>query len=342
MVKASMIRSMLLTAFAFTIVTGACAANSAHYAVRSRIALSGAGGWDYLAFDEASRHLFVTRGDHVEVVDVDAARSIGHIDSTAGVHGIALVPALKRGFASDGKANAVTVFDTATFKTLATVALHGQKPDAIVFDPASGHVLAFNGKSNNVSVLDPAKASEIATIDLPGRPEFAVSDQTGHVFVNLEDKGQIARIDTRANRVDANYALPGCESPSGLAIDTAHHRLFSVCDKQVMTVTDAQDGHHVATVKIGDGPDAVAFDPARSLVFSSNGQSGTLTVIHQDDADHYRVIEDVPTQRSARTLALDHAHGTVYLSSARVKDDPAGGRPIAEPDSFVVLVATPH
>lgn len=337
-----MIRPFLLTVLAVGSVAGAHAADSAPYAVRSHIALGGAGGWDYLAFDEASRHLFVTRGDHIEVVDVDAARSVGRIDGTAGVHGIALVPALKRGFASDGKANAVTVFDTTTFKVIASIALHGQKPDAIVFDPSSGHVLAFNGKSANASVIDPAKASEIASIDLPGRPEFAVSDQAGHVFVNLEDKGQIARIDTRNNRVETSYALPGCESPSGLAIDTAGHRLFSVCDKQVMAVTDAQDGHHVASVPIGDGPDAVGYDPARHLVFSSNGESGTLTVVHQDDADHYRVLGNVPTQRSARTLALDHAHGTVYLSAAQVKDAPGGGRPVAEPGSFVVLVVAPH
>jgi len=338
-----MIRSIGWTAL---FVVGACisahAAGDAHYTLRSRIALGGAGGWDYLAFDEASRHLYVTRGDHVEVVDVDGSRSIGRIDGTDGVHGIALAPALKRGFASNGKANTVSVFDTATFKTLATISLHGQKPDAIVFDPASGHVFAFNGKSGNVSVIDPQTSTEIATIELPGKPEFAVSDHAGHVFVNLEDKNRIARIDTRTNHVETTYALSGCESPSGLAIDIAHHRLFSVCDKGVMAVTDALDGHHVANVPIGDGPDAAGFDPARGLVFSSNGESGTLTVVHEDDADHYRVVANVPTQRSARTLALDHAHGAVFLSAARVKDVPGGGRPVPEPDSFSVLVVAPH
>lgn len=333
-------------AWAALLMTGLCAsaqaAGDAHYALRSRIALGGAGGWDYLAFDEASRHLYVTRGDHVDVVDVDGARSIGRIDGTDGVHGIALVPTLKRGFASNGKANTVSVFDTATFKTLATISLHGQKPDAIVFDPASGHVLAFNGKSNNASVIDPQASTEIATIELPGKPEFAVSDNAGHVFVNLEDKNRIARIDTHTNRVETTYELPGCESPSGLAIDVAHHRLFSVCDNGAMAVTDAVDGHHVANVPIGNGPDAAGFDPARRLVFSSNGESGTLTVVHEDDATHYRVIANVPTQRSARTLALDHAHGAVFLSAARVKDVPGGGRPVPEPDSFSVLVVAPH
>jgi DNA-binding beta-propeller fold protein YncE len=341
-----MIRPHLLTALTFALAVGTAvnvnAAGNPTYSVRTKIALGGAGGWDYLAFDEASRHLFVTRGDHVEVVDVDAARSIGHIDGTDGVHGVALVPALRRGFASDGKANAVTVFDMDTFKTLATVALTGQKPDAILFDAASGHVLAFNGKSNNVSVIDPAKATQIGTIDLPGRPEFAASDNAGHVFVNLEDSGRLARIDTRSGHVDGNYALPSCESPSGLAIDATHHRLFSVCDKGVMAVTDGKDGRHVATVAIGEGPDAAGFDPATGMVFSSNGQSGTLTVIHQDDADHYRVVQNLATQRSARTLAVDHAHGSVFLSAAQVKDAPDGGRPIADPGSFVVLVVAPH
>jgi YVTN family beta-propeller protein len=339
-----MIRPLLFAALvSSTLLAGAAhAADKPTYALSSRIALGGAGGWDYLTFDEASRHLFVTRGDHVDVVDVDAGRSIGRVDGTDGVHGVTLVPSLKRGFASDGKANAVTVFDMVTFKTIATVALSGQKPDAIVFDPASGHVLTFNGKTNNVSVIDPATATQIGTIELPGRPEFAAPDNAGHVFVNLEDSNRLVRIDSRNNRVEASYPLPGCESPSGLAIDTAHHRLFSVCDKGVMAVTDGQTGHHVATVAIGDGPDAAGFDPATGLVFSSNGQSGTLTVIHQDDADHYRVLQNVPTLRSARTLAIDHAHGKVFLSAANVKDVPGGGRPVAEPDSFVVLVVASH
>ncbi len=337
-----MIRPMLLAMLAVAATLPAQAADH-HYTVRSRIALGGAGGWDYLAFDEGSRHLFVTRGDHVEVVDVDAARAIGRIDGTDGVHGVALVPSLKRGFASDGKANAVTVFDTESFKTLATIQLHGQKPDAIVYDSASGHVFAFNGKSSSASVIDPAKAAEIATIALPGRPEFAASDGAGHLFVNLEDKNQIARLDARGNRVETTYALPGCESPSGLAIDAERHRLFSVCDGGALVVTDAGDGHHVATLKIGDGPDAAGYDPTRHLVFSSNGRSGTLTVIAQQDADHYRVLEDAPTQRSARTMALDLAHGAVYLSAARVGDAPAGGgRAPAEPGSFAVLVVSAH
>lgn len=304
----------------------------------STLPLGGAGGWDYLSFDDAHRHLFVSHSDRVLVIDVDQHKQIGTIANTAGVHGIAIAPDLHRGFISNGKTASVTEFNLDSLKTVATIEGTGLNPDAILYDPASHHVFTFNGKSHSASVIDPARAAVIATIELPGSPEFAVSDGAGHVVVNIEDKSELAQIDPFSNKVLNVWPLTPCESPSGLAIDTRHHRLFSVCDNQLMVVTDALDGHQIASVPIGNGPDAVVFDAAESTIYSSNGGSGTITAIHQDDADHYRISATIPTQRSARTVALDPKLHRLYLSAARLGTTrQANGRYSMEPNSFGVL-----
>jgi DNA-binding beta-propeller fold protein YncE len=319
------------------------AAPAANLQVLSRLPLGGAGGWDYLSFDAPHRHLFVSRGDRVLVIDADANSQVGTIAGTAGVHGIALAPAWHRGFVSDGKSASVTMFDLDSLKTVATITGTGQNPDAILYDPASRHVLTFNGRSASASVIDPAKQAVIATIALPGKPEFAVADGAGHVYVNIEDKSELVQLDSLHDTLLRTWPLAPCESPSGLAIDTAHHRLFSVCDNRTMAVTDAVTGHQVATVAIGDGPDAVVFDAADAMIYSANGESGTITAVHEDDPDHYTVTATVPTQVSARTLALDPKLHRLYLSAARVgATRQANGRPTIEPDSFGVLTVGRH
>ena len=304
----------------------------------SRLALGGPGGWDYLAFDAPSRHLFVSRGDRVLVIDVDAGRQIGTIAGTAGVHGIALADDLHRGFVSDGRSASVTVFDLASLKTVATITGTGQNPDAILYDSASHHVLTFNGRSASASVIDPAKQAVIGSIALPGKPEFAVADGAGHVYVNIEDKSELVQLDSIHGKVLQVWSLAPCESPTGLALDNAHHRLFAVCDNRTMAVLDAADGHHVADVPIGEGPDGVVFDAAEAMIYSANGESGTLTAVHEDDPDHYRVTATIPTQVSARTLTLDPKLHRLYLSAARLgATRQANGRRTIEPDSFAVL-----
>ncbi len=304
----------------------------------SRLALGGPGGWDYLAFDAPSRHLFVSRGDRVLVIDVDSGKQIGTIPDTAGVHGIAIADDLHRGFISDGRTASVTVFDLASLKTVATIRGTGQNPDAILYDSASHHVLTFNGRGASASVIDPTKNVVVGSIALPGKPEFAVADGAGHVYVNIEDKSELVQLDSATDKVLQTWPLAPCESPSGLALDNPHHRLFAVCDNRTMAVLDAADGHHVAHVPIGDGPDAVVFDAAEATIYSSNGGSGTLTAVHEDDPDHYRVTATIPTQASARTLALDPKLHRLYLSAARLgAARQANGRPTIEPDSFVVL-----
>src|SRR5690242_19009660 len=335
-----LLRSLVPAALALLLapVAGRAASPAPVPRLLSTLPLGGAGGWDYLSFDAAPRHLFVSRGDRVLVIDVDANRQIGTVADTPGVHGIAIADDLQRGFTSNGRSASVTEFDLRTFKPLATIGGTGENPDAIVYDAPSHHVLTFNGWSHSASVIDPAKGAVSATIALPGKPEFAVSDGAGHIYDNIEDKAELVEIDTAADTVLHVWPLAGCESPSGLAIDLVHHRLFSVSDNRLMVVTDARDGHQVARVPIGDGPDGVVFDAAQSMIYSANGESGTVTAIHQDDADHYRVSATIATQVSARTLTLDPKLHRLYLSAARFGSArQPNGRHTIVPGSFAVL-----
>ena len=313
-----------------------------NYHVLHRYVLGGDQGWDYLAVDGAARRVYVSHGDAVEVLDADSGKPVGRIDHLQGVHGIALAPAMHRGWISNGRSGEVTVFDTATLKVSATLKATGENPDAILYDPASERVFTFNGRSSNATAFDAHSGKVLATVALPGKPEFAVSDAAGHVWVNIEDRNELVELDPKAATVRATWSLAPCESPSGLALDARHRRLFSVCDNQIMTVLDADSGHRVASVPIGKGPDAAAFDAARGLIYSSNGESGTLTVVHEDDPDHYRVIATVPTQTTARTMALDPKTGNVYLSAAQFGPHTEQGgphkRPPIVPGSFTVLV----
>jgi len=319
------------------------------YAVASRWTTGGAGGWDYLRLDAAGKRLFVTRGDRVDVYDTATGKLIGTIAQTAGVHGVALAPDLGRGFTSNGRADSVTAFDLATLKTIAEGEVSGHNPDAILYDAGTQRVFTFNGRSSDATVLDANTLAIVGTIALAGKPEFVASDDRGHIYVNIQTKaGQLQVIDPKTLKVTSTWPLPGCASPSGLAFDAAHRRLFSVCDARVMVVTDADTGRQIAKLPIGEGPDAAAFDPALGLVFSSNGASGTLTVIHEDDPDHYRVVSNLPTQETARTMALDRATHQVYLVAATPGPIPppsASGerarRPM-QPESFVVLIAAPR
>jgi len=212
------------------------------YAVAAHWNIGGAGGWDYLAVDAAGQRLFVTRGDRVVVLDIASGKPLGEVGPTSGVHGVALAPALGKGFASNGKGDSVTQFDLKSLATTATIKIEGHNPDAIVFDAPSARVFTFNGKSHDATAIDAKTARPVATIALPGKPEFAVSDGKGRVYANIEDTSELVAIDTKAAKVVATWKLDGCEEPSGLALDAAHMRLFSVCGNQRMAVTDAKSG----------------------------------------------------------------------------------------------------
>ncbi len=340
-------RFCLLSAVA---LAAPCAVSAAapHYAVVQRFAIGQSGGWDYLTYAAASHRLYVSRADRVLVVDADNGKIEATIPGTDGVHGIALVPKLRRGYTSNGRADTLTEFDLATSKVLRTIPVHGHNPDALIYDPASGHLFAFDGRSHEASVVDPVAGKLIAKIPLPGKPEFAASDGAGSVYVNIEDTAHLARIDAAANKVTALWKLADCEEPSGLALDIAHQRLFSTCQNRRMAVTDAQSGKAVASVPIGAGPDAAGFDAERGLVYSTNGHDGTLTVVHEDDPDHFTVIANVPTQKSARTLALDPDGNRLFTVAAKFGPRPAPTKdnphpwPTVVTGSFSILVVASH
>jgi DNA-binding beta-propeller fold protein YncE len=306
--------------------------------------IGGTGGWAYHTADAATHRLYAPRSDRVMVIDTRDGHVIGTVPGTEGIHGVVLDRQSGKAYTSNGRGNSVTKFDVATLRVEATFPIPGQGPDAIVFDESSGEIWTFNAKTRDATVLA-TDGRVIATVALAGKPEFAVSDGLGTIFVNDEDHAAMIAIDVAARRVRATWKLDDCEEPSGLALDIAHQRLFSVCQNGHMAITDAKSGRHVATVPIGRGPDGAAFDAALGNVYSSNGADGTLTVVHERDADHFDVAATLDTQKSARTIALDADDHRVFLAAARFEatDAPAQPRhrPPMVPESFAILVVTP-
>jgi hypothetical protein len=312
------------------------------YHLTRRTVLGGEGGWDYLTVDSKARRVYISHGTHVMVVDADTSAVVGDIPNTNGVHGIAIVTDVGKGFTSNGRDNAVTVFDLKTLKILTNV-LVGRNPDAIIYDPFSRRVFAFNGASHDATAIDVKTNALVGTIVLGGKPEFAVSDEKGYVYVNIEDKNEIVKLDPIKLTVSNRWPIAPGEEPSGLAIDRKHRRLFAVCGNKLMAVVNADNGKVISTLPIGAGTDGAAFDPETGFAFSSNGE-GTVTVVHEDSADKFVVVENVPTQARARTIALDAQTHQVFLVTAEFGPAPAATaqqprtRAPMVPGTFTLLV----
>jgi DNA-binding beta-propeller fold protein YncE len=321
------------------LVSGGVQAKDTGYHVTKKVPLAGPGTYyDYLAFDPASRRVYVSFGDQVAVLDGDKDTVIGALAGAKKVHGMAV--AGDRVFVSDGASDSVRVYDGKTLKPAGEVKA-GKNPDAIIYEPASKHVFAFNHSGGSVTVIDPTSLEVKATIEAPGALEMGRSDGKGTVWVNVEDKSEIVRIDTAKNTVTAHWPLKPCEAPTGLAFDPKTRRLFAGCEK-LLAVINADTGAVVATVPIGPGVDATDFDPGTRTVFASCGGDGTLAVIKQESADKYKLVTNVPTQPRAKTMALDPKSHKVFLSAATVAA-PTGGakRGAMVPGSFQVLVVEP-
>ena len=326
----------------FLLLVSTAAFGASGYQLVKKILLRGEGGWDYLTFDPDSGRLFISRVSHVIVLDAASGKVVGDIPDTAGVHGIALAPELGRGFTSNGRADTVTIFDLKTLATIGQVKA-GQNPDAIVYDPASKRVFTMNGRSGDATAIDAATGKVEGTVPLGGKPEFAVADGGGHIYINIEDKSELVALDSGKLAVAARWPLTPCERPTGLAIDRKHRRLFSGCSNELMAVVDADSGKLIATLPIGSGVDATAFDPGLQYAYASNGE-GTLTVAHEDSPGKFSVVENVATQRGARTMALDPDTHRVYLVTADFAPapPPAPGQPRPRPailaNTFVLLI----
>ncbi len=314
-----------------------------------KIAIGGEGGWDYLTTDAAAKRLYVSRGNRITVVDTDSEKVVGELSDTPGVHGVALVPDLGRGFTSNGGDDTVTAFDLKSLKAVATIKVGG-RPDAIMFDPASHHVFTFNHGSKDATAVDPSAMTVAGTVPLDGVPEAAVSDGRGHVFVNIMDKNEVVEFDGRTFRILNRWPLAPGVRPTGLAMDIPHRRLFSTCSgSQTMVVLDADNGKALARLPIGRGCDGCVFDPEQQLAYSSNGGDGTLTVVGEKEPGQFSVMATIPTQAGARTMTRDPKSHRIYLSAAtplpvtESKKAPAAagkgaGRRRMVPGSFVIVV----
>ncbi|MDT5121094.1 MAG: hypothetical protein QOC96_576 [Acidobacteriota bacterium] len=324
-----------------------CAALNAQttsgYHVTKKIKLGGEGGWDYLTFDAKGNRVFISRSTHVMVVDADTGAVVGDIPETAGVHGIALVQDMDKGYTSNGRTSTVTVFDLKTLKVLKQIPV-GKNPDAIIYDPASKRVFTMNGAGSDATAIDVKTDTVAGTVALDGKPEFAAADEKGHVFVNLEDKSVVIEMDSQKLSVMNRWPLAPGEEPSGMAIDTKHHRLFIGCGgNKLMAVVDSESGKVITTLPTGSGVDANGFDPGTGFAFSSNGD-GTLTIVHEDSADKFSVVDNVPTQRGARTMTVDTKTHRVFLVTADFGPPPPATperprpRPSVVPGSFTLLI----
>ena len=312
-----------------------------NYKVVNQIHLEGDGGWDYLSVDEAAGRLYVSHSSMALVVDLKTGKQIGKIDGTNGIHGIAVVANLNKGFTSNGRDSSVTVFDLKTLAVTGKIKVTGKNPDAILYDAFSQKLYTFNGGSASSTVIDPKTEKVIGTIKLDGKPEFPASDGKGKIYVNIEDRSEISIINTTTLKVDKSWSIAPGEEPSGLALDNETHRLFSVCGNKLMVVSDAEAGKVVTTLPIGDGCDGVAFDPALKRVYSSNGE-GTITMVQEENANSFKVIETIASQRGARTIAIDKTTHHLYLPTAEFGAPVEGQRrPPMNPGTFMVLDVAP-
>ena len=307
----------------------------AGYHLIKMVPMADGGRWDYLSIDSAARRLYVGRLDRVMVIDIDTYTVVGEIANTPGVHRAAVIPELKRGFTSNGKANTLTVFDPVTLKTTGEIKV-GENPDWFMYDPASHRIFTSNGKSQDLSAVDPASSTVAGTVPLGGRPETAASDEKGTIYVNIEDTSEIAVVDPVKLTVKARWPLAPCEEPTGLAIDNKNDRLFVACGgNEMMAVVNTLTGLVVSTQTIGEDADAIVFEPSTGYLFASNSDK-TLTVLHADSPDKVSVVQTVATRGGARTLALDTKTHRLFLMSAEYGPAPA---PTPEnPKTYPVVV----
>ncbi len=343
-------RQVLALAFVSMTVCGPATARDSHaaptYAKVGEVVVGGEGGWDYLTLDEQTSRLYVSHSTSYAVIDTISNSVVGTIADTPGAHGFAIAPGVGLGFTTNGRENKVSVVDLKTLKTVSKIDV-AEGPDAILYASASKHVYAFCGDGNCASVIDPRTSKVVATVALGGAPEFAVEDpKAGRIYNNLEDKNEVVAIDEKTNTVVARWPLAPGETPTGLAIDLDHHRLFSGCRNGHVIALDSTSGKVVATWPIGKGVDACRYDARLHLVFASCSD-GTVTISDQLTPDSYRVVQTLATGPGARTMTLDTRTHQIYLATAEFKPapEPAAGQPRARPavvaGTFKIIVFAP-
>ncbi len=308
------------------------------YAFIKKIALPGDGKWDYLKMDGERERLFVSHGDRIHVIDLKTEQPIGEITGLKGVHGIGLAKDLNKGYITNGTDNTITIFDYNTFKVLQTLTVEGKKADAVLYDKFSKQIFVFNNGSGNAIVIDVNTDKVVGKIEMGGAPEFACTNDKGSVFNNNEDTNEVVEIDVKTRTIKNRFSLAPNEVATGLTIDPATNRLFSVCRKtKTLVVLDAATGKLIQTLPIGGGVDGVVFEKELKLVITSNGE-GNVTIIHQDSPDQYRVVQTLATKPGQKTIVHRGTTHRIFLSGADFKE---GTKDIL-PGTFGVSVYGPN
>ena len=327
------------TLTSFVVTTSAHAQKP--FRIEQRWTIGGTGGWDYIAVDSGAHRLYIVHQTRVDVVDIETGKVIGAVQGLTRGHGVVIAPDGKTGFVSDGGANNVVVFDPSTFATLMTIPA-GTNPDGMVYEHSTKYALGFQWYKQKCNHHRRSPSHPHRHRSASRQTRVPATDDKGTVFVNIEDKNAIVRLDAKTQKITATWPLEGCDSPSGLAFDSAGGRLFSVCDGKKMAITDSHTGKSLGTPTIGDGPDAAAYDPGKKLAFASNGE-GTLSVVDAGKPG-YAVLQTLPTMKGARTMALDPTTGKLYTVTAQFGPTPPATaatprpRPSVVPGSFTVLV----
>ena len=330
-------KSIILSAIAFSAFTSLNAQKD--FKILKTFHIRSGGGWDYIAIGPGNNRLYVSHGTQVNILNQATGDSVGVIENTTGVHGIAFDKSLNKGFTSNGRLNNVTVFDLNT-NTVITQIATGINPDAILYEPFTKKIITCNGRSKNLSIIDPVSNKLLDSIDVGGKPETAVSNGAGKLYVNIEDKNEIVLVDLKTFKVEAHWPLAPAEEPTGLAFDKTTNRLFAGCGNKLLAIVDAANGKVIQTLPIGDGCDGAGFDATTKNIFTSNGD-GTLSVYHEKTADVYELVANVATKRGARTIAVDEQSHLIYLPAADYEAaDPnvPKSRPKMIPGTFQVLV----
>jgi len=332
--KIFMNKKILTTVASLLVIISSCISQH-EYKVIKTYHIASAGGWDYIAVNNGN--VYVSHGTQVNILNEETGDSIGYIPNTTGVHGIAFVNELNKGYTSNGRINNVTVFDLKTNEVLSQIAT-GQNPDAIMYEPFTKMIITCNGRSKNLSLIDPNQGKTVDSIDVGGKPETAVSDGNGKLFVNIQDKNEIVAVDLKKRIVTDHWPLSPAEGPTGLTYDRDTKRLFAGCEK-LLVILNAENGSVVDKITIGDGCDGVAFDSKNKIIYTSNGE-GNISVVREMSADKFSLLGNYPTKRGARTITIDEKTGTLFLPTADFDATKTGtnGRPQMIPGSFQVLV----
>jgi DNA-binding beta-propeller fold protein YncE len=306
------------------------------YTITHTYPLGGDGSWDYLVPDPAHHRVYIGRSDRVMVVDEQTGKLLAEVTGIHGAHGTAIVDRVGHGFATSGNDSSIVIFDLGSFKSLGRVHA-AEDADAIIYDAPSNRVFSFNGDAHSSTVIDPLTGKLVTNVALGGKPEYGASAGDGKVYVNLTDVSEVVEVDSRTLKIARRWPTGACKNPVAMAIDTKNHRLFSGCRSGVMAVSDYTQGKVIATVPIGAGVDGAGFDGATGDLFASNAD-GTLTIIHQDSPDSYRVVQTLKTMERSRNMGLDPVTHAIYLAGSKFEPAQPGQRPTIVPGSFVVLV----